>query len=117
MLVIFYLWHLKAALFILDTDLRAVERCPLPDILCQCVVFSVGVLRLEQAQKEAVILACTMTNEAEATLFEIDVNSNFALTPVKDPMFPKTPIFLKTVSYCEDEAEAWRRQIKVTTAY
>ncbi|KAK8398214.1 hypothetical protein O3P69_003851 [Scylla paramamosain] len=73
-----------------------------------------GVLRLEQAQKEAVILACTMTNEAQATLFEIDVSSNFALTPVKDPMFPKTPIFLKTVSYCEDEAEAWRRQIKVT---
>ncbi|XP_050718557.1 uncharacterized protein LOC126999750 [Eriocheir sinensis] len=73
-----------------------------------------GVLRLEQAQKEAVILACTMTNEAQATLFEIDVNSNFALTPVKDPMFPKTPIFLKTVSYCDDEAEAWRRQIKVT---
>lgn len=54
-----------------------------------------------------------MTNEAQATLFEIDVSSNFALTPVKDPMFPKTPIFLKTVSYCEDEAEAWRRQIKV----
>ncbi|KAK8727871.1 hypothetical protein OTU49_009492 [Cherax quadricarinatus] len=73
-----------------------------------------GVLRLEQAQKEAVILACTMTNEAQATLFEIDVSSNFVLTPVKDPMFPKTPIFLKTVSYCEDEADAWRRQIKVT---
>lgn len=74
-------------------------------------------LRLEQAQKEAVILACTMTNEAQATLFEIDVSSNFALTPVKDPMFPKTPIFLKTVSYCEDEAEAWRRQIKVSNTY
>ncbi|XP_069195356.1 uncharacterized protein [Procambarus clarkii] len=73
-----------------------------------------GVLRLEQAQKEAVILACTMTNEAQATLFEIDVSSNFVLTPVKDPIFPKTPIFLKTVSYCEDEAYAWRRQIKVT---
>nr|XP_045601950.1 uncharacterized protein LOC123760339 [Procambarus clarkii]XP_045602034.1 uncharacterized protein LOC123760339 [Procambarus clarkii]XP_045602108.1 uncharacterized protein LOC123760339 [Procambarus clarkii]XP_045602183.1 uncharacterized protein LOC123760339 [Procambarus clarkii]XP_045602255.1 uncharacterized protein LOC123760339 [Procambarus clarkii] len=73
-----------------------------------------GVLRLEQAQKEAVILACTMTNEAQATLFEIDVSSNFVLTPVKDPIFPKTPIFLKTVSYCEDEADAWRRQIKVT---
>lgn len=73
-----------------------------------------GVLRLEQAQKEAVILACTMTNEADATLFEIDVSSNFVLTPVKDPMFPKTPIFLKTVSYCDDEADAWRRQIKVT---
>lgn len=73
-----------------------------------------GMLRLEQAQKESVILACTMTDEAQATLFEIDVSSNFALTPVKDPMFPKTPIFLKTVSYCEDEAEAWRRQIKVT---
>ncbi|KAK3853941.1 hypothetical protein Pcinc_039543 [Petrolisthes cinctipes] len=73
-----------------------------------------GVLRLEQAQKEAVILACTMTNEADATLFEIDVSSNFALTPVKDTMFPKAPIFLKTVSYCDDEAEAWRRQIKVT---
>ena len=72
-------------------------------------------LRLEQAQKESVILACTMTDEAQATLFEIDVSSNFALTPVKDPMFPKTPIFLKTVSYCEDEAEAWRRQIKVGT--
>lgn len=82
-------------------------------ILHHFVVFPAGVLRLEQAQKEAVILACTMTNEAQATLFEIDVNSNFALTPVKDPMFPKTPIFLKTVSYCEDEAEAWRRQIKV----
>lgn len=54
-----------------------------------------------------------MTNEAQATLFEIDVSSNFVLTPVKDTMFPKTPIFLKTVSYCEDEAEAWRRQIKV----
>ncbi|KAG7162270.1 uncharacterized protein LOC121874050 [Homarus americanus] len=73
-----------------------------------------GVLRLEQSQKEAVILACTMTNEAQATLFEIDVSSNFVLTPVKDPVFPKTPIFLKTVSYCEDEADAWRRQIKVT---
>ncbi|XP_071532597.1 uncharacterized protein [Panulirus ornatus] len=73
-----------------------------------------GVLRLEQAQKEAVILACTMTNEARATLFEIDVSSNFVLAPVKDPIFPKTPIFLKTVSYCEDEADAWRRQIKVT---
>ncbi|XP_069981990.1 uncharacterized protein [Penaeus vannamei] len=73
-----------------------------------------GVLRLEQAQKEAVILACTMTDEAQATLFEIDVASNFVLTPVKDPLFPKSPIFLKTVSYCEDEAEPWRRQIKVT---
>lgn len=70
-------------------------------------------LRLEQAQKEAVILACTMTDEAQATLFEIDVASNFVLTPVKDPLFPKSPIFLKTVSYCEDEAEPWRRQIKV----
>ncbi|XP_069981992.1 GRB2-associated and regulator of MAPK protein 2 [Penaeus vannamei] len=73
-----------------------------------------GVLRLEEAEKEAVILACTMTNEARATLFEIDVASNFVLTPVKDPLFPKSPIFLKTVSYCEDEAEPWRRQIKVT---
>lgn len=73
-----------------------------------------GLLRLEKQQKEAVILACTMTNEADATLFEIDVSSNFVLKPVKDPMFPKTPIFLKTVSYCEDEADAWRRQIKVT---
>ncbi|XP_066943245.1 uncharacterized protein [Macrobrachium rosenbergii] len=73
-----------------------------------------GVLRLEKAQKEAVILACTMTNEARATLFEIDVSSNFVLAPVKDSMFPKTPIYLKTVSYCEDEADAWRRQIKVT---
>ncbi|KAK7006495.1 hypothetical protein SK128_011470, partial [Halocaridina rubra] len=73
-----------------------------------------GLLRLEKQQKEAVILACTMTNEADATLFEIDVASNFVLKPVKDPMFPKTPIYLKTVSYCEDEADAWRRQIKVT---
>ncbi|KAK3853245.1 hypothetical protein Pcinc_040199 [Petrolisthes cinctipes] len=86
----------------------------MPRVPCNFTGSLSGVLRLEQAQKEAVILACTMTNEAQATLFEIDVSSNFVLTPVKDSMFPKTPIFLKTVSYCEDEAEAWRRQIKVT---
>ncbi|CAL4062905.1 unnamed protein product, partial [Meganyctiphanes norvegica] len=73
-----------------------------------------GVLRLEKMQKESIILACTMNYEADATLFEIEVNSNFLLTPVKDPLLPRTPIFLKSISYCEDEADGWRRQIKVT---
>ena len=70
-------------------------------------------LRLETAKKEQVILACTMTSEAKATLLEMDIDSNFLLSPIKDPIFPKTPIFLKTVSYCQDEGDSWRRQIKV----
>ena len=70
-------------------------------------------LRLETAHKEQVILACTMTSEARATLLEMDVSSNFVLSPIMDPLFPKTPIFLKTVSYCQDEGDTWRRQIKV----
>ena len=77
------------------------------------MVYFTGVLRLEKARKEAVILACTMTSEAQATLLEIEVTSNFVLSPIMDPLFSKTPIFLKTVSYCQDEADAWRRQIKV----
>ncbi|CAL4099168.1 unnamed protein product, partial [Meganyctiphanes norvegica] len=55
-----------------------------------------------------------MTSGPQSTLMEIDVSSNFVLSPMTDPVFSKTPIFLKTVSYCKDEGEAWRRQIKVT---
>ncbi|CAL4064092.1 unnamed protein product [Meganyctiphanes norvegica] len=73
-----------------------------------------GLLKLEKMEKEDVILACTMNYEAHATLFEIDVTSSFSFATVPDPMLSKQPIFLKTVSYCEDEVDTWRRQIKVT---
>lgn len=64
-------------------------------------------------QKESVILACTMTSRADATFLEMDVHSNFLLSPISDPLFCKAPIYLKTLSYCEDEANEWQRQIKV----
>ncbi|KAF2355406.1 CABIT domain [Trinorchestia longiramus] len=73
-----------------------------------------GLLKLESAQQEQVLLACTMTPDTNATFVEMDLDSNFILTPIKDPVFPKTPLYLKTKSYCEDEAEAWQRQIKIT---
>ncbi|KAF2355407.1 CABIT domain [Trinorchestia longiramus] len=73
-----------------------------------------GILRLLRCQKESVLLACTMTSRAEATLLEMDLNSNFLLSPILDPVFSKSPIYLKTLSYCDDEADEWQRQIKVT---
>ena len=59
------------------------------------------------------LLACTMTPDADATFMEMDLDSNFLLTPVTDSVFSKSPIYLKTKSYCEDQADAWERQIKV----
>ncbi|XP_018015266.2 uncharacterized protein LOC108672151 [Hyalella azteca] len=73
-----------------------------------------GILRLLRCQKESVVVACTMTSQAEATLMEMDLSSSFLLSPILDPLFPKSPIYLKTLSYCEDEATDWQRQIKVT---
>lgn len=72
-----------------------------------------GLLKLEAAQREHVVLACTMTPDTNATFLEMDVDSSFILTPIRDSTFPKTPLYLKTKSYCEDEAESWQRQIKV----
>lgn len=77
---------------------------------------ALGLLKLESAQQEHVVLACTMTTDTNATFLEMDLDSNFLLTPIKDSVFSKTPLYLKTKSYCEDEAEAWQRQMKVRTA-
>ena len=76
-----------------------------------------GVLRLLKSEQESVIVACTMTSRAEATLFEMDLHSNFLLAPIKDLVFCRSPIYLKTLSYCDDEAAEWQRQIKVGIRY
>lgn len=73
-----------------------------------------GLLKLESAQQENVVLACTMTTDTNATFLEMDLDSSFLLTPIRDAVFPKSPLYLKTKSYCEDEADAWQRQIKVS---
>ena len=54
-----------------------------------------------------------MTVQADATFLEMDLNSTFLLAPVTEHLFDKQPIYLKTVSYCEDKAAEWQRQMKV----
>ncbi|CAL4122158.1 unnamed protein product [Meganyctiphanes norvegica] len=81
----------------------------IPNVPCSFT----GLLKLERTEKEDTILACTMNYEAHATMFEIDVSANAVLAPVADPSLPKLPIFLKTLSYCQDEADAWRRHVKI----
>ena len=54
-----------------------------------------------------------MTPEADANFLEMDVDSDFSLRPILGATFPRAPLYLKTKSYCEQNAEAWCRMIKV----
>lgn len=65
------------------------------------------------AKREEIILACTLVKERNVML-EMDMNSGFTLSKALDEeRYAKTEAYQSAVAFCTDEAEIWRRQMKV----
>lgn len=81
----------------------------LPKVPCNFT----GLLRLTCAKREEIILACTLLKERNVML-EMDMNSGFTLSKALDEeRYTKTETYQSAVAFCADEAEIWRRQMKV----
>lgn len=81
----------------------------LPKVPCNFT----GLLRLTCAKREEIILACTLLKERNVML-EMDMTSGFTLSKALDEeRYAKTETYRSAVAFCADEAEIWRRQMKV----
>lgn len=81
----------------------------LPKVPCNFT----GVLRLTCARREDIILACTLLKERNVML-EMDMNSGFTLCKALEvDHFVHSDLHRSALAFCTDEAEIWRRQMKV----
>ncbi|XP_022239411.1 uncharacterized protein LOC106457697 [Limulus polyphemus] len=73
-----------------------------------------GVVHLQEVKQQDVILACTFRN-GEPVLVEIDLDSSFSLVKkIDDLHFQSSGIYQQMLKFCAEEADNWKKQIKVT---
>ncbi|XP_076317699.1 uncharacterized protein LOC143229361 [Tachypleus tridentatus] len=73
-----------------------------------------GVVRLQEVKQQDVLLACTFRN-GEPVLVEIDLDSSFSLVKKRDDLrFQSSGIYQQMLKFCTEEADNWKKQIKVT---
>ncbi|XP_013784092.2 uncharacterized protein LOC106468223 [Limulus polyphemus] len=73
-----------------------------------------SVVRLQEIQRQDVVLACTL-KDGGPILVEIDLDSTFSFVKkLGDLHFQTSGIYQQMLRFCVEEADNWKKQIKVT---